>query len=130
MGLQLVSALGDPERRVALIRSARSLGCRAKRLTARDTMCTLLMRSAPVRAPRRTPHARVIRGLSGASLFRLRYLDKSVALIFAPDTAAEALSGVESALIALLKNAGDTRVDVTENKASRQWIKGVAQGGP
>jgi ParB family chromosome partitioning protein len=109
-GLQLVDALDDPQRRPAMIRSARSLGRRTRRLPASDTMHALLSRAAPTRIPKKAPHDRVVCSPNGAALFRIRYLNKSIALIFAAaTTSARDLGRIEGALATLLKSARGVR---------------------
>lgn len=107
-GLQLVEALDDPQRRAATIRSARTLGGNSPRLQGRDVIRKLLSYSARGRKPKMEAHDKVVPGSDGSSLFRIRYLNNSVALIFASErTSEQDVDRIETTLTEVLQGTED-----------------------
>jgi ParB family chromosome partitioning protein len=106
-GLKLIEALDDPQRRTAIIRTARGISARSPRPQARDVIRKLLSFSTRGRKPRTQSHDKVIPGSDGSALFRVRYLNNSVALIFSADKISEQrLDRIEATLTSVLQGTG------------------------
>ena len=80
-GLEIMDALDDPEKRPAVVRTARAMGGDAVRLPARDVYRKLLTAAVRGRKLKTESHDRVVLGFDGTPLFRIRYQTNSVALI-------------------------------------------------
>lgn len=118
-GLDLVEALNDPQRRAATIRSARSLGNDSPRLQGRDVIRKLLSFSARGRKPKVEAHDKVVSGSDGSPLFRIRYLNNSIALIFTADKiSGQSIDRIEAALSTILQ--GDTGEQVARGARKRR----------
>ncbi len=106
-GLKLIELLDDPQRCAATIRSARSLGNKSPRLQGSDVMRKLLAFSVRGRKPKREPHDKVVLGSDGSAVFRIRYLNNAIALIFEAEKISErSLSRIEKVLGAILHGTG------------------------
>jgi ParB family chromosome partitioning protein len=102
-GLDLIEALDDPQRRAVTIRAARSLADRTPPLRGREVMRKLLACVLEDR-PKLGRHDKVVPGSDGSALFRIRYLNHSVALIIAADRISEqAVDRIEAALATILQ---------------------------
>jgi ParB family chromosome partitioning protein len=109
-GLELVAALDDPQRRAATIRTARSLCDHSPRPQSRDVIRKLLSVSARGRKPKVESHDKVVPGRDGAALFRIRYLSKIIALVFAAERVSEeAIERIEMTLTSILQRTGEQR---------------------
>jgi ParB family chromosome partitioning protein len=116
-GLNLVEALDDPQRRASTIRSARNLATVSPRPQARDVIRKLLSFSARGRKPKVEPHDRVVRSNDGTPLFRIRYLNNAVALVFSAEKlSSEARARVEAALLDVLQGAAPSRVKAAKTR--------------
>lgn len=84
-GLDLLSALDDPERRQRTINLARRLGQSWPRPPAREVYRQLLSAGVRGRRVRSGSHDEVVVDLTGAPLFRIRHQQRSVALMLPRD---------------------------------------------
>jgi ParB/RepB/Spo0J family partition protein len=104
-GLKLIEALDDPKRRPATIRSARALGGATPRPRGSDVVYKLLSVSARGRRPKKEIHDKIVTGSDGSPLFRVRYLNNSIALIFVSEKFSErSFDRIEKVLEAILRD--------------------------
>lgn len=105
-GLDLMEALDDPQRRTATIRTARALGSNNPRFAGRHVYSKLLAPVERGRKSRTAVHDKVVLGMDGAPLFRIRHQCSSVALILpAKKVPQRCLAHIESSLITILQRS-------------------------
>jgi ParB family transcriptional regulator, chromosome partitioning protein len=126
-GLMLLEALDDTQRRANTIRAARALGNTLPRPQGAEVMRRLLAFSKRGRKPKKGPHDRVVQGSNGSALFRVRFLNKAVALMFTADKVPErTLQRIEEVLAAFLRGATADRCPEAFAESSRILTGGTA----
>lgn len=119
-GLAILEALDDPLRRTATIRAARSLCGRSPRLQGREVLRRLLAFCPDGRKAKTQSHDKVVPGSDGSALFRIRYLNSVIALVFSPAKLSEqSLDRIETELAAILQSP-DIRSPVARKMPARR----------
>lgn len=102
-GLELVEALGEPERRAQTIKRARAICSQNPRPSGADVYRELLMSGCKGRRPKAANHDEVVKDHCGRPLFRIRQLRNSVALLFPVErTPATTLAAIRQTLATML----------------------------
>lgn len=105
-GLDLMESLEDPNRRDATIRAARSLARYTPRLSGREVFRRLCSNSAPNPRTKAGAHDKVIIGEDGVPLFRIRYQNRSIALIVPTGRVSrETLERIEADIASILQKS-------------------------
>ena len=106
-GLALTDALDDPRRRDQTLRAARALGRSNPRPPAREIYRMLLLASGPGRRVGTKLRDEVVKGSSGAPLFRIKQQRSTVAILLPLEgLSAESMRKIRSALVDVLDSEG------------------------
>jgi len=102
-GLELVEALGEPERRAQTIKRARALCTQNPRPRGADVYRELLTSGCKGGRTKATKHDEVVKDNSGQPLFRIRQLRNSIALLLPVEkTPATTLAAIRQTLVTML----------------------------
>ena len=123
-GLDIMDALDDPMRRESTIKAARALGRVSPRPMGRDVYRHLASYVSNGTRPKAEAHDKVVRGIDGLPLFRVRYQNNSIALIVPVDRVSEhLLRRIEVNVATLLQQTDEAERDEYEIASSMDGVR-------
>jgi ParB family transcriptional regulator, chromosome partitioning protein len=111
-GLHLAKLLLEPERSRSMIKTARQIQTMTPRLCAQEVYRQLLMSRTDGHKIKSASHEKVVKGIDGAPLFRIRQQSDAIVLTFPIEKASpRVLNAIESAIQGILQDTAERSLD-------------------